>query len=313
MRRLLAIGVATALVVGAIAIRWSRDTGSPASSGTRKPRLVCADDLGAACDAAVKAAGGDDRVDVVTERAGATAARLVAAAGPDAGLDAWVVTAPWPAIVDTERAAKGLPALFPNAKGSVVARPKLAIVARKDRADLLAKRPGCAPLGWACLGRAAAVPGGWRALGGPPVWGPVKLGLQSAETATGLALFGQAVAEYFGHSALSSTDLDDDAFDSWLTALVQAIPTAAAPITTIVTASGTYDAVGAIESDASPLAGNTSVVVLYPAPVVSVDVVLAEVAGSVGLHHPPAPTATAQGSLPPPGFLDALRDRLAHR
>src|SRR5206468_2515723 len=82
---------------------------------------------------------------------------------------------------------------------SVVARPKLAIVARKDRADLLAKRPGCAPLGWACLGRAAAVPGGWRALGGPPVWGPVKLGLQSAETATGLALFGQAVAEYFGH------------------------------------------------------------------------------------------------------------------
>ena len=52
---------------------------------------------------------------------------------------------------------------------------------------------------------------------------------------------------------------------------------------------------------------------LYPAPVVSVDVVLAEVAGSAGLHHPPAPTAAAQGSLPPPGFLDALRDRLAHR
>src|SRR5205807_5711760 len=110
---------------------------------------------------------------------------------PDPGIDGWLVTAPWPAIVDAARATAGLPLLFEGAKHVVVARPRLAIAVRSDRAAVLRARPGCEPLTWVCLGRAAAVGNGWAGLGGRADWGQVKLGIPSAGSAIGLAVLGQ--------------------------------------------------------------------------------------------------------------------------
>lgn len=308
MKRVLAVVVAAGLVVGAAAIRSNRDGDGQTTSA--RLRLVCARDLADECAGVTTGA-----MDVTTEDAATTAARLATADDP--AIDGWLVTAPWPAIVDAARRAVGRRVLFEGARRSVVARPRLALVVRRDRAAVLEKRPGCAPVSWVCLGRAAQVPGGWPALGGRPEWGPVKVGHAAADTATGLAVLGQAVTQFFGRVDLSSVDLDDDVFQSWFAALEQAVPRAGAapPAEAIVTAPGSYDAAGGTETDAAPVAANPAVSVLYPAPVVTVDVVVAGVNGAAGARRltdvakPKAPLPPAQGALPSPGFLDALRDR----
>lgn len=313
MKRVLAVVVAGGLVAGALAIRAGRDHG--ASSSKPRLRVVCASDLGDTCDAMARQS---TNATIVNEAAATTAARLTSVTAADAGIDAWLVTEPWPAIVDAARRAAGRDALFARGGRVVVARPRLALVVRRDRAAVLGRRPGCAPITWVCLGKAAQVPGGWAALGGRAEWGPLKVGHPGADTATGVAVLGQAVSEFFGRTDLSTADLDDDAFQSWFAALEQAAPrgpSGSAPVAAIVSAPGSYDAAGGTESDAAPVAANGGVQVLYPAPVVTVDVVLAGVAGAAGAGQlrdivgRRAPLPATQGALPPAGFLDALRDR----
>jgi hypothetical protein len=334
---------AIALVAGSVAVRARLDRNREAAHPLR---LTCTVELEAVCGRIGHANGA--RVSVTVQAAGATADRLATATG-DAGLDGWLVTSPWPRIVDGRRQVAGLPPLFAAAP-PVVARSPLVLVVWKDRAAVLAKQ---CPTGvtWRCLGEAAAA-GPWTASGGQPEWGPLKPGhADPSSDDVGLLVLGQAVAGWFGRADLSTTDLDDgasaDAFAGWFTALERAVPpSATSPLSLMLTAGpAVYDAVGTTEAEAGTLLATSvrrsALDLLYPSPMATADVVLAAAAtaasgaapslrrvatGDVTLGGLAAAgwrvpgRAAAQGidasqqlpagdGLPPAGLLDALRGR----
>jgi hypothetical protein len=326
------------MVLGSLALRDGLDRRQ--EERTTVLRLVCATELAAVCERL-----GDDgsRVDVTVEAAGATADRLVRAEdGPE--LDGWLVSAPWPEIVDGARRARALPPLF-GPPEAPLARSPLVLVVWKDRAAVLAPRCEGGQVGWRCLGDAAATPGGWPALGGRPEWGPFKPGHGDATTDdVGLLVLGQAVAAFMGRSDLSTADLDDAGFERWFTALERAVPASAtSPLgSMLVTGPAAYDAVGTTEAEARPLlersARGRDLALLYPSPMATADLVLATpeaspagrrlrqaVAGDTGRRAladagfrvagvrdaatAGAPALPATSVLPSPGLLDAIRSR----
>src|SRR5205085_2636197 len=143
----LAAVVAVAMVVGALLVR-SRIDDNRARKRTVL-RLVCVEELEAACDAIQ--AHADARVDLTVESAGDTEARLAKAGAAD--VDGWLVPAPWAGLVDEERTRNQQPARFDPA-GAPVARSPLVIAMWADRAAAL--RPACGGQGaqvtWKCLG-----------------------------------------------------------------------------------------------------------------------------------------------------------------
>lgn len=339
MRRVLALVVAVGMVAGAMVIRSRLDRRQEEQARTL--RLTCSVELEAPCRELANAAG-PGRIELTTERAGVTADRL-ADATADPGLDGWLVPDPWPDIVDGRRRAKALPALFATGRERI-ARSPLVLVVWKERAAALASRCG-GPVGWRCLGEAAAA-GPWTASGGKPEWGSLKPGHgEPATDAVGLLVLGQAVAGWFGRTDLSTTDIDDDDFARWFSALERAVqPSTSSPLQLMLTAGpAVYDAVGTLEAEAGPLlatsARRASVDVLYPSPMATADLVLATastggsasslkrlVAGdgarralAAGGWRVPgvkpaegvsdAPPLPASPGLPPAGLLDALRGR----
>ncbi|HUQ64427.1 MAG TPA: hypothetical protein VM121_11790 [Acidimicrobiales bacterium] len=331
MRRVLAVLAAAAMVAGAFAIRSGLDSNEEEKS--RVLRMTCAAELEAACRQLERA---DDRIEPTIEAAGVTADRLVQFDGDpsDFGMDGWLVSAPWPEIVDGARRARALPALFnpPNDR-KVLARSPLVILAWNDRVTALRAFCQTPAVGWKCIGDAAAAPGGWAAIGGRPEWGPVKPGHADPGNDIGLLVLGQEAADWFGRADLSSVDLDDDAFSRWFSALERAVPpSGGSPIgTMLITGPAAYDAVGTTEAEAFPLLARSprrnSLELLYPSPMATADLVLATPAAedpaadalrSV-VSGPPGTQAltdagwkapgTPGAPLPPPGFLDALRAR----
>jgi hypothetical protein len=340
VRRVLAVVAAAAMVAGSLALRSRLDRRETERSQVL--RLTCSAELEPACRQLEEA--GDSRLQVTVEAAGSTAARLVAS-DADPGLDGWLVTAPWPDMVDLQRQARARQPLFGSDRPRL-ARSPLVMVVAKERAAALAPRCPGGTVGWRCLGEAAATEGGWAAVGGRPEWGPVKPGHASPGTdGIGALVLAQAVAAWFGRADLSTVDLEDDAFQRWFAALERAVPaSSSSPLTTLlVTGPAAVDAVGTTEAEAGPLlaqsARRDALTLLYPSPMATADVVLATPAGggpreavtravggddgkealaaagwrvdgqrrAEGVPDSP-PLATGDG-LPPPGLIEALRVR----
>jgi hypothetical protein len=320
------------MVAGALAIRSRIDSDEHVQSQVL--RLTCANELEALCSQIQR---DDDRIQVTVEAAGATADKVEELPGDphDLGIDGWLVSAPWPDIVDGARRARALPSVFgPPATRPVLARSPLVIAAWNDRVGALRTHCQTPAIGWKCIGDAAATPGGWAAIGGRPEWGPVKPGHADPVNDFGLEVLGQAAADWFGRSDLSSIDLDDDAFSRWFSGLERAVPpSGTSPLNLmLVTGPAAYDAVGTTEAEAFPLLARSprrnSLELLYPSPMVTADIVLATPTATESATRSlravvsgpaakqaftdagwKAPGAPGSGSLPPPGFLDALRTR----
>jgi hypothetical protein len=336
--RLLAFVAAIAMVVGAVAVRNRLDARE--ERATTVLRLVCATELGPACEAMAEdeAAG---RLEVTTEAAAVTTGRLMSAedgAAAARALDGWLVTAPWPAIVAEGRGRAGLEPLV--SPGPVLARSPVVLAVWPERASVLARHCRISAVGWRCLGDNAGR--SWTEIGGQPTWGPVKPGHVEVATATGLTVVGGATAGYFGRSDLARADLDDDGYRDWLTRLERSSRSGSpSPFEAmLLTGRAAFDAVGTVEAEAGPLlarsAGAEKPELIYPAPVATADVVLGTVrgrrsqlvaevvAGNAGRKalaaggwrvegQPPAPgvrrTPPLPGAsgLPSPGVLEALR------
>ncbi len=294
--RVVAVLAATAMVVGALALRDQLDGGdggpdvtvSPGGRPTADPggddgaeRVVCADDLRAVCEALID---GVDGVSLVFEGAGVTAERLAGSERPD--LDAWIVLAPWPAVVDDARQRGGRDPLFTDATTTLASTPLVLVVAA-DRAAVLDQR--CGTITWACVGEVAG--GSWAAAGGEPAWGAPKPGHAAPTTAAGLLVTGQAAASRLDTTAFSARDLAADAFRGWFTTLERAV-------TTFTPSSGshlrqllqfgpsTVDVVGTTEAEAAallPLVGDraANVRVVHAAPLLVADLVVAELDGGL--------------------------------
>ncbi|HET7487627.1 MAG TPA: hypothetical protein VFJ85_06825 [Acidimicrobiales bacterium] len=330
--RALALLAAVAMVVAAVVVRGRIDDGGAAGSGGGKPRLVCATELEAVCTAL--AAGG--KVEVTVEPA-ATTADTLSKVGPgeEPPLDGWLVTAPWPDIVNQNRQRSGAAAVV--SAGPVLARSPAVLAVRGDRKAALDKACG-GTAGWKCLGDVAGR--SWSDLGGGG--GQVTPGHPPAGEAAGLTVLGAALAGFFGTTDLSRENLDDPGFRAWLDRLERAAPGSdGSPIATMAVRPSAYDAVGAIEAEAGPLvatARDPKPVLLYPDPVATADVVLATTTRGGGPAvsslvsgtgrsllagngwrvpaHPLAPGLRADlklpaaSNLPDPGVLEALRRRV---
>lgn len=286
---MLALLAAVAMVVASLVIRSRLDRNGAGPGGAL--RLTCATELEDACRSIADRAGAG-RVELTVEPAGTTADRLAGADDP--GLDGWLVPEPWPDMVDIRRRTKALEPLFSSPRATL-ARSPLALVVWKDRSAALAPRCG-GPVTWRCVGDATAA-GPWTASGGRPEWGSPKPGPTNPDEGVGLLVLGQAVAGWFGRTDLSTTDLDDDDFSRWFSAL-ERTPSAApatattSPLDLMLTAGpAVYDVVGASEAVAAPLlagsARRSQVDLLYPSamspdgPPSTADVVLAT-AGAAG-------------------------------
>ena len=309
MRRLLAVVAAAAMVAGSIAIRSRLDREE--EDRTNPLRVVCAAELGTVCDALKRTSA-----QVTVEPAPATAERLGGAETPE--IDGWLVPAPWPQIVDGRRRPRGLLPLFGDVT-QPLARSPLVIVMSRAVADRCSA-------GWKCLGEAASQ-------------NQAKPGHHDpGDNGFGALIVGQAAGGYFGRTDLSTFDLDDPGFAAWFRALERATPpliSGGSPLNEMLgTNFAVYDAVGTIEAEAAPVvaapAVRDRVVLLYPEPMATVDVVLAgsgtrlrEVAGGDTIRRalvdagwrtgagatqtgPPLPPGNG---LPSPGFIDALRSR----
>ncbi|MEA2686376.1 MAG: hypothetical protein QOE93_1571 [Actinomycetota bacterium] len=317
------------MIVGAVVVRGRLDDRSETQSEVY--RLVCSVDLGPVCDDIARAFPG--RITMTIESAGTTADRLRRVDG-DPELDGWLVADPWPAIVDGARQFANLPPIFATttANQPPLARSPLVIVSWKERADALGPTCPDAKVGWKCLGEAAGRP--WTGRNGQSAWGDVKPGHADAATdGIGLLVLGQATVEWFGRSDLSTFDLDDEGFQRWFSGLERSLrPSASSPLAPMLSIGrAAYDAVGTTEADAGIVdraASRDSLTRIYPAPMVTADVVLAVSPGSrgsrlrdlvaddardaltdAGWKAPGAAGLPPDNGLPSPGLLDALRSR----
>lgn len=327
MRRVLALVAAAAMVAGSIAVRSRLDRRE--EDRVNPLRVVCAAELGSVCEGLRQTAA-----QVTVEPASTTADRLGRSTADDPGVDGWLVPAPWPQIVDGRRRLQALVPLFGDV-GAPLARSPLVLVVRRTLADSLGPRCG-GTVGWKCLGDAAAA-------------GQAKPGHPDPATeAVGTLVVGQATSAFFGRAEdLSTVDLDDPAFATWFRALERATPPLASGGSPLGEMLGTnfaaYDSVGTTEAEAAPVLAASAVrdrvVLLYPAPMATADVVLAaagptnragttarrlrdlaggdvtrralgragwRVEGATRAGEPPLPPTNG---LPSPGFLDTLRSR----
>src|SRR6185369_1141206 len=106
-------------------------------------------------------------------------------------------------------------------------------------------------------------------------------------TAEGLAVIGQAAAQYFGRSDIDRSNVqDDDAFLEWFSQLERSVPFGTAADTSafeamLAAGPAAFDVVATTEAVAGPsLAAaardrRTAVTLIYPSPVATADVVYA--------------------------------------
>lgn len=189
LARLLAVLAAVVLVVAAFALRGllGDDEGSPRGSDRPDPtgddgqpfRVLCDDDLGAACEALSARTPGDE-VEVVRVD---DAVALLTGAAP--AYDAWLTLDPWPeAVADATASASPLPVTDPV----VVASSVLAVLVDPARTECTATTD------WDCLVAPAT----------PPV------GVASTGTAVGSLSLAHAAAGLQGATDFGINQLDDE-------------------------------------------------------------------------------------------------------
>jgi hypothetical protein len=266
-KRLVAVAVALALVAGGIALRHRRHGSSTTTAATIG--VVCATELAAVCDAIAAEPTTRGRVTTTVEAAGATYDRLTktGAVAPAA----WIVTAPWPAMVDDTRQRAGAPALF--TASAPVASSKLGLVGAAARLAVVQKSCGTDP-GWKCLGLANG--GAWTAIGGELLWRDVALRHRPVDAASGLSTFASAVAGWLGRTDFTQNDLDDPALRAWATRVETFVGSdpAASPIEQLRLIP--VDLVATVVAEVRPDdATSRGLAVAYPSPMTRVDVVLA--------------------------------------
>lgn len=306
MKRVLAVLGAVAMVAAGFGVRgWldDRDGGSSSGSGGSTTdrdeastdgsaaTLLCDDSLGTVCD--TLAAEFDD-LTVDVRDAGTVLDELTEQGfeAGDAGYDGWLAPNPLPEMLRDERDRAGLSPVLAESTATL-ARSPLVVAAWGERADALA--PSCEDesITWRCIGDHAGE--AWADVGGQPTWGDVEPGFASPQDdSLGILVAGQASTSFFGDAGFASNDFDTDGFRGWLRNLEDSVPrfpsTVGTPLVQMLTLGpSSYDFVGTTEAEtAREVAGTRdeeAVVVLYPAPMATADVVLAPIDGAPGAER----------------------------
>lgn len=254
MTRLAAVVVAVLLVVGAVVVRGvlDDDGGGDDGSGDRGDgivRVVCGDEVRAACDA-LASSGHEIRIESTATMAGL----LATAPADDPGLDVWVVPAPWPEIVDGNRTRAGLPTLF-------------AAATTLGRSDLVAIVPeSIGPCDWSCLGDRST--------------DDLRFGGRSLASGLGLLHAAAFTAGRLGTTSYASNDLDT-ATQAWLRGVDAGIDEVPNPVTRMLQIRASFDVALTHRAEAETVLATASedrragLSVTYPDPVISVVAVAA--------------------------------------
>ncbi len=198
MKRLLALLLAVGLVVGAVLVRRALDDDSPDASANggddSVPALVCATEVQEACEQLE--ADGHARI-VAIEAGGNTTDRL--AADGELGADAWVAASFWPQIAADARTRAQLDEGDLQETSAALATDNVVMgIAPGQVAAVDTACGGTAT--WACVGAKAGAP-------------PFRVGVDSADDTSGLAVIADALASQVGSIPPRPDDLDDDAGD----------------------------------------------------------------------------------------------------
>jgi hypothetical protein len=323
-RRVVAVLVAVALVAGALLLRSTvldDEADGPTATttpGTAAPiaaaALVCITELEAVCRALASELP-DVRITIAD--AGTTLDSL-AVLPDDEPRPLWLTIEPYPAMLDSLRAAANLEPF--GATDEAVGSAALAIASSPERsADLIA---GCAdaPL-WRCIGANAG--NDWTTIAADAAPGRIRPSIGDADRqAVALASFAAAVAGYYGRPDIRSSDWQDDpSFTPWVSRLLGQVDTAALSAGTPLATMAVRPALDLAATSDGELAalGGDRFVANYPEPSMWVEAVVAvpdrtavpaeaidTITAGVASAGWAAPGAATQ-SLPGPTTMLALR------
>jgi hypothetical protein len=225
--------------------------------------------------------------------------------------DLWLTLDPWPTVVAGRRARTGAPAL--DVETAAVASTGVGIVGPGDRIAVLKAHCGATKV-WACVGDVSGRP--WATIGGQPSWQMVHPAYVEPDlSASGYAVFANAVVAKLGATSFSNVDLDG--IKSWGRSLESGVPTIGptdqTPLEQLLLGVPRYDVIGVLGSEI-PQPLKPGLDVLYPDPVANVAVVAVT---RKGFSVPAALAnrlrdggwtvpAVASSGLPDPALADAV-------
>lgn len=278
MKRVGALVAAVLLVVVALWVRGRLGGGVEIGGGEPTGTIVCATEVARACEALVEEY---PELAIRIEAAGATAQ---APSGPAGDFDVWLVPQPYAAVAtELLKAATG-PAPF-GAASKPIAHSRLAFFVHESRATVFNQHCG-STAGWACLLDAVSRDS-WASIGGQPTWGKVKPFLADPLEASGLLALGGAAAGAIEPPIDAPTIRDDVQFAGALNTLKRARvlteqPSAGALQRMLAAGPSVADVVVALEAerDRFGAAAAAKATLLYPAPVVSAEIVAVPRRGS---------------------------------
>lgn len=328
MKRIAALAAAVAMVAGAWALRdaLTGDDGNGSGGAGEAPdelRLRCATELQDVCD---RVARERSDVRVTTEEPGVTADAIAELpAGDDPGFDVWLTDGPWAAMADDDRSFAGLDGEVLGTPSEVLARSPSVIVVQSARRDEVAAACG-GTIAWRCVGEQAAT---------------LRVGLTTPDRGDGLIPLAGATADVLDTTEYSSADFEDAGFTSWFDSLTELSTRTnlgdQSALAAALTRAGTFNLVGALESQSSTLLRDREDwVTIYPDPMTTAEVQLVPRAGvdveqvlerldasllrdtlaadgwrldaSAPDGAPDAPELPEGTNLPGPGVLNALKD-----
>lgn len=291
MKRVAALLAAAGMIAAAVLVRgWldQRDQpggGSSPASGDQLT-LVCVTELEAVC---VQLARNQPGIQVRTEDVATTIASLSASDADASAIDGWLTFAPFPELVDEQRARAGLQPILADPTAPL-ARSPLVMAVWNDRRAVLETACPAGGITWRCVGELAGRP--WVDLGGGAAWGAVKPGQPTPDrTAAGWLALAQAAGSWFGRTDFAANDFQVPAFRRWFEQLERGVPSYPPPPRTpleemLSKGPATFDMAASTEAAAAgPIARsrvNDQLSIIYPSPLSTADVVLAPVAGSDG-------------------------------
>lgn len=237
MKRFLALLVAGGLVAAAFGVRhilFADTKGSAREAGAVTVPVVCASEIQEYCAASFKAFQAS-RPDVEGRPVRVRATYLDSAAAEDEIVNqrikplAWIpASTAWVDRANVQyRARNGVDVFLKSGEYQMlpVALSPTVWVIWADRAAVLLK--DCTDtITWQCIERAAANPGGWRALGGNPEWGLVKFGHANPVTTNSglLALILMSYGYYNRNTGLTPADVTEAGYQQFVLAIERSVP-----------------------------------------------------------------------------------------
>ena len=282
MKRLGALVAAVILVAVALWVRGRLGgDGITLGSGPATGTIACATEVLDACEA-IRAE--HPELEIYIEATGATTDGLVAARPDVTGeFDVWLAPQISAAVAAELLEASSEPSPL-GTPSKPIAHSRLGLYVHQTRAPVLAGHCG-GTVGWGCLLSAVST-GSWQAIGGDPSWGPVKPHLDPQESSGVLALGGAAVGVL--PTPVDGAAIRDNAtFAGALASLKRArVLTGQASfgalLQMLAVGPSVADVVVALESARNriPAPAASKATLLYPAPVVSAEIVVVPRRGS---------------------------------